>query len=68
MKVYLEFNLCDEQNPKISSESEEIKFSAKFDYDMNFFENRGKFELKNSIGDVMGLIRGVKNLNIYLKT
>ena len=32
---------------------EEIKFSAKFDKGMIFFENWGKFELKNSIGDAM---------------
>ena len=41
-------------------EIEEIKFSAKFDEKMDFFENQGKFELENSIGDVMRSIRGVK--------
>ena len=40
---------------------EEIKISTKFDQEMIFFENRGKFELKNSIGAEIRSIMGVKN-------
>ena len=34
----------------------------------DFFQNRGKFELKLKIWIAMGSIRGVKNLNMDYKT
>jgi hypothetical protein len=56
--VDLEFNICYEQNPKkIRIGGNEI-FSHFLPGD-EVFENRGKNELKNSIGAAIFSIRGV---------
>lgn len=65
--IYLEFNQCDEQNPKIILKTEEIKFSAKFAQEMKFHENWGNFELKIRIGADKKIIGGVKNLILDLR-
>ena len=66
--MYLVFTQCDEQNQEIVLKTEGIKFSTKFNQEMKFYENRGKFELKLNIGDAINSIRGVKNWIIDLKT
>jgi hypothetical protein len=67
-KILFIITLCDEKNQGICLETEEIKFSSKFAQEMEFFENRGKFELKNSIGYAIPSIRVLKKLNINFKT
>ena len=67
-KVYLASNQCDEQNPKKNSKSKEIKFLAKFAQGMKFHENRGNFELKINIRDVIKSIMHIRNIIFELKT
>ena len=52
-KVYLSSNQCKKQNPKIVLKTKEIQFSSKFAQKMKFHENRGSFELKLNIKDVI---------------
>lgn len=66
-KVDLLFNLCDEQNPKIFIETEEIKFSAKFGREMKFLKNQGMFLSKTVNRGCEGINKGGKKFKYGLE-